>query len=153
MRLCVFSQQMVPSELPHPSHSTRGRSSAEAVGLRELGTGRRAPSQHRAAPPTNALEIAGVNKGNLLPGPSPSVFPSPIPPVGSPLCFPYTVSSVPSLPRNKSVPAVAAQTTDANARCLAFWIFTGDFLSPLPPCPAPGSRRALPISTPGGRPP
>ena len=95
------------------------------------------------APPANKLETAGTNKQDTLPGPSPSGFSG----LGSPPLPSAPSSAVPLLLKNKSVPAVAAQTADARS-CLA----CRHFCAPAPPSLAPGSQRALPTGTPKGRP-
>lgn len=59
-------------------------------------------------PPANELETAGANKQDTLPGPSPSGFSG----LGSPPLPSAPSSTVPLLLKNKSVPAVAAQTAD-----------------------------------------
>ena len=102
----------------------------------------RIPAQE--APPANKLETAGANKQDTLPGPSPSGFSG----LGSPPLPSAPSSTVPLLLRNKSVPAVAAQTADARS-CLACRLFCAPDHLLLPqglsrPCPRVPPRADLP---------
>ena len=69
------------------------------------------PIPAHEAPPANKLETVGANKQDTLPGPSPSGFSG----LGSPPLPTLPSSTDPLLLKNKSVPAVAAQTADARA--------------------------------------
>lgn len=151
MRLCTCSQRTVASGRPDPPlESTGGRASAEAVGAwgaREPGTACGAPPLRRGPLQQTNLKLQALIRAIPSQGPLPA---------SSGLEFPLSSrhpasSRVPPLPRNKSVPAVAAQTADARTRCLAFWMLTGALLGPAPPSPAPGARRALPTGTHRGR--
>lgn len=78
-----------------------------------------------ASPSSSELETIVINKGD--PSQSP-LLESSRSWVSSLLSLPPSL--VPLLPRNKSVPAVATETADANMHCLAYWIFKGAPLSP-----------------------
>lgn len=99
---------------PDPPRESTRRSSA-GLRRRGLGAARTAPSPRRRPRQQTHLKLQAGTKVTPSQGPLPASS-----------CSPRPASSlVPPLPGNKSVPAVVAQTADARASCLAFWVFTG----------------------------